>query len=604
MSALIQALDNATFFSVGENGHSQYTWSNSVQERIAQISFQLTRKRSSGSVIQQYDTLLREIDSQHKAAIIDANTYLTYMSILFRLAAQTRDIISGKGEYNLGYELVRVWSNFDINAAKYLFRNFMVLDDRNFDPTYSDRNGTSFHGTSFHPYGSWKDLKGYYLFSGSNVNDPIVQYGIELINQRLKLDANRESPSLAAKWVPREKPHLKDLYEALACDYFKEWIVNAKQQSHREQSHRQQSHKQQSHNAGSLAKAIKKAKTHYRKLTADLNRRLDTVQIKQCANTWAQIDPKKQTSITMARQKYAFLNKTKNGKGVRSENADRIECAVHFEEFAEEAVQGKVKVKGARVGINDFVKEALNINDNNSSEAHLLNAQWLDNGATLNSCAFGKMIAMVDVSESMCGEPMNAAIGLGIRVAEKSLLGKRVLTFSERPSWVNLDGCNDFISMVKKLRVAGWGMNTNFLSALNMILDAIVAAKMEPEDVNDMVLAVFSDMQIDQADRGYTTMYQMIEQKYADAGIRVKGKPYKPPHILFWNLRSTDGFPCLSTQPNVSMMSGFSPVLLNLFCEEGLNALQSCTPWSLFMKSIDNARYAGLDEWIRIHLED
>jgi uncharacterized protein with von Willebrand factor type A (vWA) domain len=36
------------------------------------------------------------------------------------------------------------------------------------------------------------------------------------------------------------------------------------------------------------------------------------------------------------------------------------------------------------------------------------------------------MIAMVDVSGSMEGDPMNAAIALGIRTAEKSLLGKRV----------------------------------------------------------------------------------------------------------------------------------------------------------------------------------
>jgi hypothetical protein len=38
---------------------------------------------------------------------------------------------------------------------------------------------------------------------------------------------------------------------------------------------------------------------------------------------------------------------------------------------------------------------------------------------------------------------------------------------------------------------------------------------------------------------------------------------------------------------------------LNLFCEEGLEALQSCTPWSLFIKSLDNERYKPLDNHIR-----
>ena len=55
------------------------------------------------------------------------------------------------------------------------------------------------------------------------------------------------------------------------------------------------------------------------------------------------------------------------------------------------------------------------------------------------------MIAMVDVSGSMDGDPLHAAIALGIRVAEKSILGKRVLTFSALPTWVNLDGYDSFV---------------------------------------------------------------------------------------------------------------------------------------------------------------
>jgi hypothetical protein len=90
-----------------------------------------------------------------------------------------------------------------------------------------------------------------------------------------------------------------------------------------------------------------------------------------------------------------------------------------------------------------------------------------------------------------------------------------------------------------------------------------------------------------------------IQKQYHDAGIKVCGKPYKPPHILFWNLRSTSGFPTLSLQSNTSMMSGFSPSLLNLFCDEGLTALQSCTPWSLFIKALSNERYNILDKKIK-----
>ena len=207
------------------------------------------------------------------------------------------------------------------------------------------------------------------------------------------------------------------------------------------------------------------------------------------------------------------------------------------------------------------------------------------------------MIAMVDVSGSMDGNPMEVAISLGIRIAEKSLLGKRVMTFSAKPTWVNLEPYPDFISQVEVVKKAEWGMNTNFHAALDLILDAIVQNEMAPEDVQDMVLVILSDMQMDQGDKcDKSDLYNFMKDKYATAGIRVNGVPYKPPHILFWNLRSTSGFPNLANQTNTSMISGFSPSLLNLFCERGLNALQSCTPWSMLVKSLENERYKIMNE--------
>jgi hypothetical protein len=234
------------------------------------------------------------------------------------------------------------------------------------------------------------------------------------------------------------------------------------------------------------------------------------------------------------------------------------------------------------------------VHHNNQTEIDLLNSQWRDNASQTG--ALGKMIPMVDVSGSMEGDPMNVAIALGIRIAEKSIIGKRALTFSAKPTWVNLEPYPDFFSQVKALRRAEWGMNTNFHAALDTILDAIIQNKMAPEDVQDLVLVILSDMQMDVADRNGLTVYDNIKLKYEQAGMRVHGKPYKPPHILFWNLRSTSGFPSLSSQPNASMMSGFSPALLNLFCDQGLDALQSCTPWSLLERSLENDRYKVMED--------
>jgi hypothetical protein len=563
MSAIISALDNFTPLQIGENGSSEYTWSNNIRERIIQLSFQLTRVRDENTInnlSKQTDIILKDLTNSYKASMISREEYLAYMSIMFRMIGHTRDIIDGKGEYALSYMLLEVWNKHYPELAKFALKLFVL-------PITND----------FHPYGSWKDIK--YIYK-ANKYSSLVQYSSQLILTQLKEDSLSDTPSLAAKWVPREKSQFSELFTELAIDYFCDYIKSAKTDEARR-------------------KAIIKAKMDFRKLISGLNKKLDTVQVKQCGLDWSNINPSKQTSITMHKQKKAFLNVDKAGKQ-RSNLEDRIVCANKFKEFTKKAVNGEVEVNGKRIGLNDFTKEALkliNSSQKNSDEASILNAQWLNNSK--QNGKLGKMIAMVDVSGSMEGDPMLAAIALGIRVAEKSMLGKRVMTFSASPSWVNLTGQDTFIDMVDTVRRAEWGMNTNFAAALTMILDAIISQKLKPEDVEDMVLAIFSDMQMDQADPSSKSVIDFIESKYAEAGQRLWNKPFKVPHILFWNLRSTDGFPTLSTQKNASMMSGFSPALLNMFCEEGLEALQSCTPWSLFIKSLDNERYKPLDTFIR-----
>jgi hypothetical protein len=51
------------------------------------------------------------------------------------------------------------------------------------------------------------------------------------------------------------------------------------------------------------------------------------------------------------------------------------------------------------------------------------------------------------------------------------------------------------------------------------------------------------------------------------------------------------------------MMSGFSPALLNFFCQQGLYALQACTPWSVLEKTLENERYRILADRLEEELE-
>mgnify|MGYP001198871949 CR=1 FL=1 len=77
------------------------------------------------------------------------------------------------------------------------------------------------------------------------------------------------------------------------------------------------------------------------------------------------------------------------------------------------------------------------------------------------------------------------------------------------------------------------------------------------------------------------------------------GVPISPPHIVFWNLRKTNGFPSLTTEKNTTMMSGYSPVLLNAFIEKGMDALAEFSPETMFLELMNKPRYDCLEKHMR-----
>ena len=240
----------------------------------------------------------------------------------------------------------------------------------------------------------------------------------------------------------------------------------------------------------------------YRKKIVALNRELDTIQIKMCEKRWSDIDHTKTTSQTLQKSKNSICNVDKQGaKRVHKDEKiaeDRELCAKNFIAHLEARKSGdeRHKIRGKRVGINDFVKDSLRLirqlehveqmfptafgesrsgNEEVSkefqerfsaitTERDILNMQWNDN-ATQNT-NLRDMIVMVDTSGSMMaddGTPLYSAIGLGIRIAEKSNLGKRIMTFSSSPEWVNLDDCKDFLGCVDKVSTLRMGNEHRFL---------------------------------------------------------------------------------------------------------------------------------------------
>jgi hypothetical protein len=102
-------------------------------------------------------------------------------------------------------------------------------------------------------------------------------------------------------------------------------------------------------------------------------------------------------------------------------------------------------------------------------------------------------------------------------------------------------------------------------------------------------------MQINMTECNTTTLYTRIQTLYANAGFET------PPHIVFWNLRKTTGFPTKSDMPNVTMLSGFSSVLLNQFCEKGVDVLKNYNGYMMIRDILLLERYAKLEECIRAY---
>ena len=612
LSKLISALDSTERYHVGENGHIEVGWSNKIEEKILQFYFQLVRTKDIEQLAIIYRSILIDIFNSKYA--LSNDKVIEYGIIVYKLIAQTRDIILGKGEYTLAHMMIWELSNTSL-LVKSEYKQFLMTLAK-----HALKN-LVYSNTSEHPLGSWKDIK-YFLNYGRDthkkisntfnvevtfVKEELFKYAITLMTEQLRRDMieyekdnNTNNISLAAKWAPREHSNKFGwIASHIADEYFAHtgWDNTATTKDQ-------------------ITRLKIKKLTQYRIVLSKLNKALDTVQIKQCDKSWSQIDfDKKVTSITFNKQKLAFNNLTKNGKVRYQDSEDRVQCATNYADYIRKCSKGETTIKGKRVSLYDFVKDAVeynSLNDSGETILNTINLQWNDN-SSLNT-ALENMLALVDTSGSMTCDnntPLYNAIGLGLRIAEKSTLGKRVMTFSSTPTWVNLENCSTFVSMVKEVKNANWGMNTNFYAAFNLILNAYLSIDVPPSKVDNMVLTILSDMQIDQADdninktkAGLQTMFDVMTEKFEQAGLNSKyGMPYKLPTVVFWNLRKTEGFPTTSHSKNAIMVSGYSPVLLNAFMSGGVESLKDCTPWNMFIQQLNQPRYSSFDTFFQSEFE-
>jgi hypothetical protein len=601
-----------------------------IREQIIQYEIELVRTNDKTRINQLANTLDGLLST---FATMDKETRLQQKEqiiVLYKLIGKTRDIQFGKGEYALANMMVWVWYKYYPTLAKFALSTFVHLPS--IDP--------AIHLS----YGSWKDIKyfcNYAREQGATIDHPLIQYAILLANTQLRKDVaiantpelhSSNKVSLVAKWINRETSRKFGwLYETMATNYYPEYLQSAKTNESRE-------------------KAIKKCKTLYRITLADLNRFLDTIQIKQCSNRWAFIDHTKTTSITMNKQRNALLNMNSSPRDMEMKtnryanqkynkqpvnhtlDPDRIKCAEKFRTHIDTQIECVINNKRPRLYLETFASDATRWTSHQiyggdqagelTRELDILNEQWCDNAK--NNTGHKNMVAMISTANSMYKNPYNVAVTLGCNIAEQSNLGKQSMTFSENPRWIDLATNNTFTSMIDIIKKESEaGHSANLCRGLELLLESIESKRLNSDEVENLTLVVLTDMdfvenlllnvigQVNaqntedmiEATAEWRIMYERMRTKYAESGIQQCGNAYPLPHILVWNLRGKNTYPTYSIiEPKISCISGYNQYILEDFGKLGINALKNLTPWNILQRTLENERYLPLDAAIQSEL--
>ena len=546
--AFVSAMDAHPALLLGENGSAELTSSgNALLDLFFALVRDLPDDRLSALVSNCFAFAAKSDEATAAAAIAD----------LFVIAFQTRDCRGGKGERALFTKLfVDIAARFPQTAIQML-----PLVPR---------------------FGYWKDV----FLVVAAIDDatacgaalaPVRTAALKLCADQLHADlktpgAGSVGLSLLGKWAPREKSgplgHLAKELAALA-------FPNSKA-----------------------------PRAEYRKAVGGLNRRLSTVEVHMCGASWEAIEPSAVPSLAMMRARKALLNEALKGAhptpaqaetGNRHpEDEGRVACRKRVKASLLEG--GLKKLKGAQLFPHEIAAKCMRGGSASSElEREIFNAQWgsirdatrkameeareAAREATLAEDAagaakkrkkpvdLGALVALVDVSGSMSGQPMEVAIALGILVSELAdpCFADRVITFHEQPTWCKFEPGASVASKVAHAQAAPWGGSTNFAAAMEMILEVCVAHRLPAADVPDLI--VFSDMQFDCADRAWETHHARVARRFAEEGRKATGEPWPAPGITYWNLRGgtrSGGLPAGCDEDGVRLLSGFSPALLKL----------------------------------------
>lgn len=309
----------------------------------------------------------------------------------------------------------------------------------------------------------------------------------------------------------------------------------------------------------------------YRIMLCQMRRHLNVLETLMSTQQYDKIDFSRIPSVAMMKTKHAF-NRTTNANGITSDARKKLQLS--YNNYLSDLKNGKTKVNVQGIQPHELVSSYMR----NHKHDELIEQQWKTlRQKVLDSGSFRDVTAIVDVSGSMYGQPLEVAVALGLLVAECTLgpYHGRVLTFHSNPTWHIIQG-STLLERVRNLYKAKWGGSTNLRASFDLILKQATDAQLSPDEMVK-TLFVFTDMQFDSACNGeeIRSTFEYARQAYNQAG-------YELPKIVCWNLRtsSSKSLPLSKDEDGYAMLSGFSSELLECI----LNA-EKFNPYSV-MKHI------------------
>jgi len=364
--------------------------------------------------------------------------------------------------------------------------------------------------------GRWQDLIDIaYANKGTN----FAYDSLAFIAEQLSTDEMSKTPSLLGKWMPSENASSKET-KAKA-----KWLINE------------------------LACSPKE----YRKVLSRLRKKINVLERLMSENRWDEIEFDKIPSVAGMRYKNAFAVKEVTAARYKAFMADK-----------------KTKVNASVLNPVDIAQRVFGdgwrTSNLSETDVDMLCKYW-DNLKDYYQGREENAIAMIDVSGSMYGQPLAAAVGMGAYVATKSHgpFANHFITFSAQPELVEFEGDN-IVDKMLRCKGANWEMNTNVAAAMDLILDSAIAHKLPQSDLPAR-LYIFSDMEFDRCITLETTglyswntsslnrneigtLFEKIQKKWAAAG-------YEMPQVTFWNLDArSNNIPAIG--PKFNYISGFS----------------------------------------------